>query len=140
MQELWLQHNQVAQLSFLSPLSALPSLTALFLSPNPLCAALKTDYRAAVVSTLSSLQVSCCSVVTCTYSAAVGTLRPRRILIHTGQCGVCCCCNLSCCRSQTRSMVHAAPCRSNAVSGMSSAASCFCDLCCCSKRCDRDSS
>lgn len=85
MQELWLHHNNVPQLSCLSPVSALPSLTALFLSPSPLCAALKTDYRAAVVYTLSSLQVSCCSAVTCTYSAAVATLHPRCILIHTGQ-------------------------------------------------------
>ena len=66
MQELWLQHNQIAQLSLLSPLSTLPSLTALFLSPNPLCVDLKTDYRAAVLHTLPTLQVSCCMLLLCT--------------------------------------------------------------------------
>lgn len=59
MQELWLQHNQIAGLSALRPLTTLPSLAALFLSPNPLCDDFKADYRVAVVSTLPSLQVSC---------------------------------------------------------------------------------
>ncbi|KAL3141890.1 hypothetical protein ABBQ32_004551 [Trebouxia sp. C0010 RCD-2024] len=56
MQELWLQHNQIAGLSALRPLTTLPSLAALFLSPNPLCDDFKADYRVAVVSTLPSLQ------------------------------------------------------------------------------------
>ena len=85
MQELWLQHNQIAQLSLLAPLSALPSLTALFLSPNPLCADLKSDYRAAVVYTLTSLQVSCCCGVSWTCFATVASLQPCCILMCAGQ-------------------------------------------------------
>ncbi|KAL3153437.1 hypothetical protein ABBQ38_011772 [Trebouxia sp. C0009 RCD-2024] len=54
--ELWLQHNQIAGLSALLPLTTVPSLAALFLSPNPLCGDLKADYRVAVVCTLPSLQ------------------------------------------------------------------------------------
>ncbi len=57
LQELWLQHNQIANHSQLLSLSTLPSLAALFLTPNPVCDTLRADYRAAIVYALQSLQV-----------------------------------------------------------------------------------
>ena len=41
LQELWLQHNQIASHSQLLALSTLPSLAVLFLIPNPLCESMK---------------------------------------------------------------------------------------------------
>ena len=60
LQELWLQHNQIASHSQLSALSTLPSLAVLFLNPNPLCDSLKAEHRAATVHALPSLQVILC--------------------------------------------------------------------------------
>lgn len=58
LQELWLQHNQIAAHAQLLSLSTLPSLAVLFLAPNPVCDSLKTDYRAATFEALTSLQVA----------------------------------------------------------------------------------
>ena len=133
MQELWLQHNQIAQLSLFAPLSALPSLNALFLSPNPLCVDLKTDYRAAVVCTLPSLQVSCCCAVTCTYLAAVARL--LACPLHPDTCrpsDACCCCYLPTRQVQEYMLLLASQ---LLFCADSSETSCYCGLSCCSKDC-----
>lgn len=57
LQELWLQHNQIASHSQLLSLTTMSSLAVLFLAPNPVCDSLKEDYRAATVSAIPSLQV-----------------------------------------------------------------------------------
>ncbi len=57
LQELWLQHNQIASHSQLLSLATLPSLAVLFLAPNPVCDSLKDNHRAAAVSAIPSLQV-----------------------------------------------------------------------------------
>jgi len=57
LQELWLQHNQIASHSQLLSLTTLPSLAVLFLAPNPVCDSLKEDHRAATISAIPSLQV-----------------------------------------------------------------------------------
>lgn len=57
LQELWLQSNQVADYAQLQSLRDLPLLATLFLTQNPVCTALKQDYRPAVVAAVPSLQV-----------------------------------------------------------------------------------